>query len=153
MAKKGRVGEGRFDIAKSNAKEHMTAVIWTTLLGLPIVQPYRKQHKKQLVTRIQSVFLSDPNKPGEGKQIRSLRENVYINGRATVNTVKQASAFPPNFVHSLDATHMMLTALECDVSSIFVSVGGATFILTVVLASWYYLRIGPRLLLDPCLDH
>jgi DNA-directed RNA polymerase len=23
------------------------------------------------------------------------------------------SAFPPNFVHSLDATHMLLTALEC----------------------------------------
>ena len=66
MAKKYRIGEGRFDIAKSNAKENMTAVIWTTLLGLPIVQPYRKQHKRQLVTRIQSVFLNDPNKPGEG---------------------------------------------------------------------------------------
>ena len=71
MAKKSRVGEGQFDISKSNAKEHMTAVIWTTLLGLPVVQPYRKQHKKQLATRIQTVFLSDPNKPGEGKQIRS----------------------------------------------------------------------------------
>lgn len=32
-----------------------------------------------------------------------------------VNSVKQASAFPPNFIHSLDATHMMLTALECRV--------------------------------------
>lgn len=32
-----------------------------------------------------------------------------------VNSQKQASAFPPNFVHSLDATHMMLTALECQV--------------------------------------
>ena len=32
---------------------------------------------------------------------------------ATVNAQKQASAFPPNFIHSLDATHMMLTALEC----------------------------------------
>ena len=29
--------------------------------------------------------------------------------------MKQASAFPPNFIHSLDATHMMLTALECRV--------------------------------------
>jgi len=26
--------------------------------------------------------------------------------------MKQASAFPPNFVHSLDATHMLLTAIE-----------------------------------------
>ena len=26
---------------------------------------------------------------------------------------KQKSAFPPNFVHSLDSTHLMLTAVEC----------------------------------------
>lgn len=26
---------------------------------------------------------------------------------------KQSSAFPPNYVHSLDATHMMMTAREC----------------------------------------
>ena len=122
MAKKRRVGEGQFDIAKVNAKENMTAVIWTTLLGLPVVQPYRKQQKKQLVTRIQTVFLNDPNKPGEGKQIWYLGR-TYILTSATVNAVKQASAFPPNFVHSLDATHMMLTALECDVGGIFLSVG------------------------------
>jgi hypothetical protein len=33
----------------------------------------------------------------------------------TVNAQKQATAFPPNFIHSLDATHMLLTALECRV--------------------------------------
>jgi len=27
---------------------------------------------------------------------------------------KQLQAFPPNFIHSLDATHMMLSALKCD---------------------------------------
>lgn len=27
---------------------------------------------------------------------------------------KQSSAFPPNYVHSLDATHMMMTARECN---------------------------------------
>lgn len=32
-----------------------------------------------------------------------------------VNVSKQTTAFPPNFIHSLDATHMMLTALECKV--------------------------------------
>jgi DNA-directed RNA polymerase len=32
-----------------------------------------------------------------------------------VNSQKQATAFPPNFIHSLDATHMLLTALECRV--------------------------------------
>ncbi|CAL1697785.1 unnamed protein product [Somion occarium] len=76
-------------------KEQMTSVIWTTPLGLPIVQPYRQEKRKQIMTSLQSVFISDPNSP------------------AMVNSQKQASAFPPNFVHSLDATHMMLTALEC----------------------------------------
>ena len=30
-----------------------------------------------------------------------------------VNKSKNASAFPPNYVHSIDSTHMMLTAIEC----------------------------------------
>jgi len=29
-----------------------------------------------------------------------------------VNKQKQNSAFPPNYVHSIDSTHMMLTAVE-----------------------------------------
>jgi hypothetical protein len=29
------------------------------------------------------------------------------------NALKQKNAFPPNFIHSLDSTHMMLTALYC----------------------------------------
>ncbi|KAH9919050.1 DNA/RNA polymerase [Fomitopsis serialis] len=76
-------------------KEQMTSVIWTTPLGLPIVQPYRATKRKQIITSMQSVYISDPNIP------------------TAVNATKQASAFPPNFIHSLDATHMMLTALEC----------------------------------------
>mgnify|MGYP002713930343 FL=1 len=77
------------------AKEQMTSVIWTTALGLPIVQPYRKVKKHQVSTALQSVFIRDPNQNYE------------------VNPSKQSSAFPPNFIHSLDATHMILTALEC----------------------------------------
>lgn len=30
-----------------------------------------------------------------------------------MNAKKQATAFPPNFIHSLDATHMLKTAIEC----------------------------------------
>ena len=41
--------------------------------------------------------------------------NVQLILFVLVNSMKQASAFPPNFIHSLDATHMMLTALECRV--------------------------------------
>ncbi|THV02643.1 DNA/RNA polymerase [Dendrothele bispora CBS 962.96] len=81
-------------------KEQMTSVVWTTPLGLPVVQPYRKPKRKQIMTAMQTVYISDPNSPAE------------------VNTMKQASAFPPNFIHSLDATHMMLTALECKTQSL-----------------------------------
>ena len=81
-------------------EEQMTSVVWTTPLGLPIVQPYRKTKRRQVATSIQTVYISDPNTP------------------ATVNSIKQASAFPPNFIHSLDATHMMLTALECQVGDV-----------------------------------
>ena len=30
-----------------------------------------------------------------------------------VNKSKQNSAFPPNYVHSIDSSHMMLTAIQC----------------------------------------
>lgn len=80
-------------------KEQMATMVWTTPLGLPIVQPYRKAKRKQIMTSLQTVYISDPTAP------------------AAVNGIKQASAFPPNFIHSLDATHMMLTALECKVST------------------------------------
>ncbi|EJD39851.1 DNA/RNA polymerase [Auricularia subglabra TFB-10046 SS5] len=88
---------GKLNRAKGSRMdtEQMTAVVWTTMLGLPIVQPYRKVKRKQILTNLQTVYISDPNIPTE------------------VDAKKQATAFPPNFIHSLDATHMMLTALEC----------------------------------------
>lgn len=76
-------------------KEQMTSVIWTTPLSLPVVQPYRRSNKRQIATAMQTIFLKD----------------VRVN--TEVSPGKQASAFPPNFIHSLDATHMILTALEC----------------------------------------
>ena len=48
-------------------KEQMTSVVWTTGLGLPIVQPYRKSNRKQIRTSIQTVYISDPNSPAEGE--------------------------------------------------------------------------------------
>lgn len=30
-----------------------------------------------------------------------------------VQKSKQRSAFPPNYIHSLDSTHMMMTATDC----------------------------------------
>ncbi|RKP26622.1 hypothetical protein SYNPS1DRAFT_2358, partial [Syncephalis pseudoplumigaleata] len=73
----------------------MTNVIWTTPLGLPIVQPYRKSSRKLVRTVLQSITVCDPNL------------------EMPVNAQKQRTAFPPNFVHSLDATHMLMSAIAC----------------------------------------
>ncbi|GAA5942553.1 DNA-directed RNA polymerase [Sporobolomyces koalae] len=85
-------------------KEQMTSVAWTTPLGLPVVQPYRKAKKRQVTTTLQTIFITDPSIPTE------------VDPRA------QATAFPPNFIHSLDATHMMMTALACKDKIAFASV-------------------------------
>ena len=70
-------------------------VTWTTPLGLPVVQPYRRAGRSAVVTLVQTVILEDQN------------------DKLPVNVARQKSAFAPNFVHSLDSTHMMLTALKC----------------------------------------
>jgi DNA-directed RNA polymerase, mitochondrial len=73
-----------------------SSVIWTTPLKLPVVQPYRVVEGRHVQTNLQSVTLLEP-KPADA-----------------VDSRKQLQAFPPNFIHSLDATHMMLSALKMD---------------------------------------
>ncbi|CAN1166839.1 DNA-directed RNA polymerase 3, chloroplastic [Linum perenne] len=68
-------------------------VQWTTPLGLPVVQPYYKNKRHVVRTSLQILAL-------------------HLEG-STVQGRKQRTAFPPNFVHSLDGAHMMLTALAC----------------------------------------
>ena len=65
---------------------------WVTPLGLPVIQPYRRDKGLLVKTLIQSVILID------------------CNDKLPVSSARQRSAFPPNFVHSLDSTHMLMTA-------------------------------------------
>lgn len=73
-----------------------STVVWTTPLRLPVVQPYRLSKSKIVVTNMQAFALQDPQ--------------VWD----PVSRRKQLQAFPPNFIHSLDATHMLLSALKCN---------------------------------------
>ncbi|KAF2703554.1 DNA/RNA polymerase [Pleomassaria siparia CBS 279.74] len=73
-----------------------TGIIWTTPLKMPVVQPYRKDKSQHIKTNLQSISISK----------RSSSD--------LVDKRKQLQAFPPNFIHSLDATHMLLSALKCD---------------------------------------
>ena len=73
-----------------------TTIEWTTPLGFPVVQEYRKTKSRQ----IDSVVF--------GKRLRSriLEETDEIDAR------KMANAIAPNVVHSLDSSHLLLTVLR-----------------------------------------
>ncbi|TRX96840.1 hypothetical protein FHL15_002146 [Xylaria flabelliformis] len=73
-----------------------STIVWTTPLRMPIVQPYRKNGSRVIQTCLQDLTLQVPERSDP------------------VNRRKQLQAFPPNFIHSLDASHMLLSALECD---------------------------------------
>jgi len=77
-------------------------VEWVTPLGLPIVQPYSRYRKFNSNTVYEAFHMDKYEKP---------------------NVMKQKNAFPPNFIHSLDSSHMMLTSLHCERAGVvFVSV-------------------------------
>ncbi|XP_073158292.1 DNA-directed RNA polymerase 3, chloroplastic-like isoform X2 [Henckelia pumila] len=80
------------DCAKIISSENQP-VRWTTPLGLPVVQPYFKTKRHVIRTSLQVLALQ---REGNSVELR-----------------KQRTAFPPNFVHSLDGSHMMMTAIAC----------------------------------------
>lgn len=81
-------------------------VAWITPMGLPVVQPYHRPKKTMAQTALQSISICNDSDPSE-----------------IPHPVKQRTAFPPNFIHSLDSTHMMYTANACRAAGVrFVSV-------------------------------
>ena len=81
---------------KNEQTAFKSTVIWTTPLKMPVVQPYRKHSIRSVTTNLQRVSINAPSMSDP------------------INKRKQLSAFPPNFIHSLDATHMILSALKCN---------------------------------------
>jgi DNA-directed RNA polymerase len=71
-------------------------VMWVSPLGLPVVQPYRSTRSHTINTILQKVTVIDQN------------------DKLPIHSARQKSAFPPNYVHSLDATHMLMTAKRCE---------------------------------------
>lgn len=95
ISKSVRIDYEDTSVANANKPNHLSSVIWTTPLGLPCVQPYRANKHLTVSTSLQDVSIMDPF------------------GASQVDSRKQQAAFPPNFVHSLDATHMLMTAKAC----------------------------------------
>jgi hypothetical protein len=90
-SKEMRAGNGE---KKEDARREENPMMWTTPLGFPVLQPYFQDKRVTLRTALQTI---------------SLRES----DTTRVDSRRQVSGMAPNFVHSLDATHMFMTALRC----------------------------------------
>lgn len=75
---------------------HGYPLAWMTPIGLPVLQPYRQSRTVKVVTLLQTVTLTTETDD------------------LPLHKTRQTSAFPPNYIHSLDSSHMLLTALEMD---------------------------------------
>ena len=75
---------------------HGYPVAWVSPIGLPAIQPYRQKRIATLITLLQKLSLTKDS------------------DELPIHRSRQATAFPPNYIHSLDSSHMLLTALEMD---------------------------------------
>lgn len=83
-----------FDKVSQCLNQLQVPVQWFSPVGLACTQPYRVRKMVKVKTKLQSVSLAGRESP-------------------KVDKAKQRMGFPPNFVHSLDAAHMMMVAEGC----------------------------------------
>lgn len=71
-------------------------VQWVSPLGFPVIQTYRKKNEVEVRTMMQKVTL----------QVEDASLPVRVG--------RQVDGFPPNFVHSIDASHLLMVATACE---------------------------------------
>ncbi|OBA24077.1 DNA/RNA polymerase [Metschnikowia bicuspidata var. bicuspidata NRRL YB-4993] len=80
--------------------KHYRPMMWTSLSGFPVIQMYRKRQIRELVTPLQRLCLNDDT------QLAPIDELRLKNGIA------------PNFIHSIDAIHLLMTCLGAKAENI-----------------------------------
>ncbi|QSR74690.1 DNA-directed RNA polymerase [Aeromonas jandaei] len=84
-----------------------TDVWWTTPLGFRVEQRYRNEETGRLDSTIKGLSFYDPTY-GEYKKGKRMQVSFKYNADE-LDKNKQRDAIAPNVVHSLDATHLMMT--------------------------------------------
>lgn len=85
------------EAARITSKEGMP-VLWSTPTGFLVSQAYRVPNVKMVETTFNSTRIRLSYRAGEGK----------------IDSRRQAAGISPNWVHSLDASHMMKTINRCN---------------------------------------
>lgn len=110
------------------SQDLVATVCWVTPLGFPVVQPYMKTANAtaNVVSSRLPAFLKVclllnalANLVRQTPDLKASTKGIIYKP----NVMKQKNAFAPNYIHSLDSSHMMLTSLSCEREGVnFVSV-------------------------------
>lgn len=82
------------DCAHIISDELKQPVQWETPIGFPVVQPYRRYGSKAI------------------KTIGGYINTLVPDDSVPVRMGKQVKGLPPNYIHSIDSTHMLMTARQ-----------------------------------------
>ena len=82
------------DVTKAVLEVKDAPIHWVTPAGLPVQQCYRKQANEEIEIR------------SEGRRFRTL---MWKESSVGVHKRRMKSGVAPNFVHSMDAAHLMMT--------------------------------------------
>lgn len=88
-----RMGQRILMARRADIPVGATTIKWTTPLGLPVVQAYGRSELMAIRTPLQAFYLQSPFHP------------------VSADKMKQLRALPANYIHSLDASHLLLTAI------------------------------------------
>ncbi|GAX77582.1 hypothetical protein CEUSTIGMA_g5026.t1 [Chlamydomonas eustigma] len=89
-------------------------VFWTNPVGFPVVQPYRLYRPLLSVnSSLQRISIEVPEEETNSWDTSSHNDLPQSKPKSPINKRAQTTAFSPNYIHSIDSSHMMLTALEC----------------------------------------
>lgn len=98
-----------------DSKGNSMPVTWVTPAGFPVRQKYPKMKMKNINTvLVGSISVLEPF--GDTKELTKgtkLNTSIQVPDGNKLDTRKQRQGIAPNFVHSMDASHLMLTVDAC----------------------------------------
>lgn len=108
---------------QKDSKGEPLPVFWVTPIGFPVWQNYRKSSMKKVNsffragTYVQSFVTDEYAKDGAllmvGKgEVKRLQLSIQV-GEGEIDKHKQRNGIAPNYVHSMDASHLLLTVKHC----------------------------------------
>jgi DNA-directed RNA polymerase, mitochondrial len=84
------------DVARVMAKAKLP-LVWTTPTGFKVLQKYYKVETKRINTLWGNTRI----------------QLTVVNPTTQLNPIKQAAGIAPNYIHSMDASHLILTINAC----------------------------------------